>query len=86
MICKHVTLCSAGWLLPGGQVLPAVDAWFSREGAPAKGQGRHGEAAGRSSKPTVWGTFVVRSQSYLSGRRSMKCMDRHRHDYNTAEL
>lgn len=67
MICKQIILCSGGWLLPGGQVLPAVDAWFNREGALPRGQGRHREAARTSCKNGIWGTFVARSQSHLSG-------------------
>lgn len=87
IVWKHIILCSVGRLLPGGQVLPAVDAGFSREGAPDKGaaQALRGSWE-RSSKPRVWSTLVVRSQSHMSECRSMKCMDRHTYDCNTAEF
>lgn len=87
IVWKHTILCSVGRLLPGGQILPAVDAGLSREGAPDKGAGQAVRGSWeRSSKPRVWGTFVVGSQSHMSGYRTMNCMDRHTYDCNTAEF
>lgn len=55
---KHIILCSVDWLLPGGQVLPAVDAWFSREGFPARwGRAGTGKQAGGAPRPE-YGTHL----------------------------